>query len=193
MYIGVVYLFHNKYSVSLKQILLFVTLVNLLSGPGIFLHSQNENSIISNKIIWAKKSFLKTLSLFPFYEYRPKINLSETSLQLLNELNICEKIVDDHIQFKFTTKEKRKLERGQGPTKYVRLIKWTDRHDPIEDKISDINYIRGLTARYETWSPQWDKKADLAKTDLSLDQIDLLKFEAKRISNKLKYAMIKFL
>ena len=40
---------------------------------------------------------------------------------------------------------------------------------------------------------EWDKKANLARADLSLDEIDLLRFEAKRISKKLKYAMIKFL
>ena len=60
MYIGVVYLFHNWYYVSLKQILLSFILVNLLSGPGIFVFSQNDNSFFMNKAIWAKKSLLKT-------------------------------------------------------------------------------------------------------------------------------------
>tara|TARA_Y100000590_G_scaffold441948_1_gene569409 strand:+ start:2518 stop:2961 length:444 start_codon:yes stop_codon:yes gene_type:complete len=146
-----------------------------------------------NKAIWAKKSLLKTLSILPYYEYKPSIDPSKTALMLLKELNICEKIVEDHIQFKFTTRKNKKLERGKGPIKFVRLLKQKERYDPIENKISDINYIRGLTARYETWSPKWDEKADLAKTDLSLDEIDLLKYEAKTLSKRLKYAMIKFL
>ena len=177
----------------MKQILLFIILINLLSGPGIFLYSQNGDSIVLDKIIWAKKSLFKTLSFLPFYEYKPKINPSETTLTLISELDVCDKIVDDHVQFKFMTIQNRKAERGTGPIKYVRLLKWKERYDPIENKISDINYIRGLTLRYETWSPEWDKKANLARADLSLDEIDLLRFEAKRISKKLKYAMIKFL
>ena len=173
--------------------MLFIILINLLSGPGIYLYSQGGDSTVRDRIIWTKKSLLKTFSILPFYEYKPKIDPSETTLILKNELDVCSKIVDDHIQFKSMAVQNRRVERGTGTIKYIKLLKWRERYDPIENKISDINYIRGLTLRYETWSPEWDKKANLARADLSLDEIDLLRFEAKRISKKLKYAMIKFL
>ena len=157
------------------------------------MYSQNDNSYFKNKVIMFKKTFLKTISVLPYYEYKPSINPSETTINLLTEISVCEKIVDDHIQFKLTNRKNRRMERGKGAIKYFRLIKLKERHDPIEDKISDINYIRGLTARYETWSPRWEKKADIAKTELSLDEIDLIEYEGKRISKKLKYSVFKLL
>jgi len=177
----------------LKQVALSFILVNLLSGPGMILFSQENKPIFLNKAIWFKKSFLKTFSILPFYEYKPSINPSKTTLNLLNDLSLCEEIVDDHIQFKLTTKENQKSERGEERIRYIRLWKRKERYDSIENKISDINYIRGLTVRYETWSPRWNEKTDLAKTDLSLDEIDLLKYETKRLSKRLKRSVFRFL
>ena len=65
------------------------------------------------------------------------------------------------------------------------------RKDPIEEKISDINYIRGLTQRYESWSPKWKEKVDLAKEDLTMDEIDLVQYELRRISKKHRHHIFK--
>ena len=65
------------------------------------------------------------------------------------------------------------------------------RKDPIEEKISDINYIRNLTQRYESWSPKWDKKVDLTKEDLTIDEIDLVQYELRRISKKHRHHIFK--
>ena len=169
----------------LRRILLSIILAKMLSGSGIFLFSQQVDKNITKNIKWLKKSILKTLNFLPYYEYKPSINPSNTVKNLLNELNICENIVDDHIQFNWETKEKIKTERRKGIKRLMFLFKKRKRYDPIEEKISDINYIRGLTMRYETWSPRWVEKSDAAKEDLSFDEIDLLKYETKRISKKL--------
>ena len=65
------------------------------------------------------------------------------------------------------------------------------RKDPIEEKVSDINYIRGLTQRYESWSPKWEEKIDLAKEDLTMDEIDLVQYELRRISKKHRHHIFK--
>ena len=65
------------------------------------------------------------------------------------------------------------------------------RKDSIEEKISDINYIRGLTQRYESWSPKWEEKIDLAKEDLTMDEIDLVQYELRRISKKHRHHVFK--
>ena len=65
------------------------------------------------------------------------------------------------------------------------------RDDTIDNKISDINYIRGLTVRYEAWSPNFVKKTNLVKENISLDEIDLLKYEIKKIEKKLKPSLLK--
>ena len=65
------------------------------------------------------------------------------------------------------------------------IIKKKNDKETIEDKIVEITIIRGLTARYETWSLQWDETADLVGNDLSLIEINELQKELKRISKKL--------
>ena len=58
-------------------------------------------------------------------------------------------------------------------------------NDTIEEKILDIEKIKELTSRYENWSSRWDDKATLVGKELSIDEIDLIKSEIKRISRKL--------
>ena len=45
--------------------------------------------------------------------------------------------------------------------------------------------IRILTKRYENWSVKWDATSDMVGKELSLDEIDLIQSEIKRISRKL--------
>lgn len=184
MYIDVLYLFLSNRNM-LRRILLSIILAIMLSGSDIFLFSQQVDENLTKNFNWLKKTLLKTLSFLPYYEYKPSINPSNTAEILLNELNICENIVDDHVQFNWETKEKIKIERRKGIKMLTLLFKKRKRSDPIEEKISDINYIRGLTMRYEAWYPRWVEKSDAAKEDLSFDEIDLLKYETKRISKKL--------
>jgi hypothetical protein len=66
-----------------------------------------------------------------------------------------------------------------------KLFKRKTDKETIEDKIAEIKIIRGLTARYETWSLQWNEKTDLVGNDLSLIEINEIQKELKRISKKL--------
>ena len=72
-----------------------------------------------------------------------------------------------------------------------RISRKRKRKDPIDEKVSDINYIRSLTQRYESWSPKWDKKVDLTKEDLTMDEIDLVQYELRRISKKHRHYIYK--
>ena len=49
----------------------------------------------------------------------------------------------------------------------------------------DIQTIRSITSRYEKWFLIWEEKTDLVGTELTLDEIDLIQSEIKRISKKL--------
>ena len=109
-----------------------------------------------------------------------------------------EKVTDDHVRFENAVNEELKKERGNRIDEFYdilrqrrRISRKRKRKDPIEDKISDINYIRGLTQRYESWSPKWDEKVDLAKEDLTMDEIDLVHYELRRISKKHRHFILK--
>ncbi len=147
---------------------------------------------------WIKRTVLKNLNFLPYIEYRPSLTLSSNSETLLRELNILEKVTNDHIQFENKVNEELKKERGNRINEIYdilrqrrRTFRKRKRKDPIEDKISDINYIRGLTQRYESWSPKWGEKVDLAKEDLTMDEIDLVQYELRRISKKHKHIILK--
>lgn len=131
-----------------------------------------------------KKTIIKKLEFLPFIDYVPSIEPTEPGNTLLDELYIYEKIVDDHNQFELTDlkeedqKEKRLL-------KLFKYLKKRKRSDSIEEKKEDIMTIRILTKRYENWSVKWDATSEMVGKDLSLDEIDLIQSEIKRISRKL--------
>tara|TARA_B100001559_G_C16380440_1_gene566333 strand:- start:330 stop:776 length:447 start_codon:yes stop_codon:yes gene_type:complete len=131
-----------------------------------------------------KKTIIKKLEFLPYIDYVPSIEPTEPGNTLLDELYIYEKIVDDHNQFELTDlkeedqKEKRLL-------KLFKYLKKRKRSDSIEEKKEDIMTIRILTKRYENWSVKWDATSEMVGKDLSLDEIDLIQSEIKRISRKL--------
>ena len=131
-----------------------------------------------------KKTIIKKLEFLPYINYVPSIEPTEPGNTLLDELYIYEKIVDDHNQFELTDlkeedqKEKRLL-------KLSKYLKKRKRSDSIEEKKEDIMTIRILTKRYENWSVKWDATSEMVGKDLSLDEIDLIQSEIKRISRKL--------
>ena len=147
---------------------------------------------------WIKRAVLKNLNFLPYVEYRPSLTPSSKSEILLKEINILEKVTDDHVRFENIINEELKKERGNRIDEIYdilrqrrRVSRKRKRKDPIEDKISDINYIRGLTQRYESWSPKWEEKVDLTKEDLTMDEIDLVLYELRRISKKHRHFVFK--
>ena len=60
---------------------------------------------------WVKRTVLKNLNFLPFVEYRPSLTPSPNSEILLKELNILEKVTDDHVRFENAVNEELKKER----------------------------------------------------------------------------------
>ena len=160
--------------------------------------SQDSKTRIEKVKKWTKRTVLKKLNFLPYVEYKPVIISSKKGGILMSDVNIFEKIIDDHIQFENEVNEELKKERGKRINEIYdimirkrRFSRKRKRKDPIEEKISDINYIRGLTQRYESWSPKWEEKVDLAKEDLTMDEIDLVQYELRRISKKHRHHIFK--
>ena len=131
-----------------------------------------------------KKIIIKKLSFLPYIDYVPDVKPSEPGLILLDELQRYENIVDDHVKFELA-EEKKFYPNSKKRLKLTRFIKKKKINDTIEEKVLDIEKIRKLTSRYENWSLGWDDKATLVGKELSIDEIDLIKSEIKRISRKL--------
>ena len=131
-----------------------------------------------------KKIIIKKLSFLPYIDYVPGVKPSEPGLILLDELQRYENIVDDHVMFELA-EEKKFYPDSKKRLKLTRFIKKKKINDTIEEKVLDIEKIRKLTSRYENWSLGWDDKATLVGKELSIDEIDLIKSEIKRISRKL--------
>ena len=182
----------------MKHTLLQLYLVITFLGSGEYLLSQEPKGRIEKAGKWVKRVVLKNLNFLPYIEYRPSLMTSSYSEILLKELNILERVTDDHVQFENTVNEELEKERGNRIDEIYdmlrqrrRISRKRKRKDPIEDKISDINYIRGLTQRYESWFPKWEEKIDLAKEDLTMDEIDLVQYELRRISKKHRHFIFK--
>ena len=191
---GAVYLFHSDKGNHLKHNILQLYIVVIFFCYGESLVSQDSKTRIERVKKWTKRTVLKKLNFFPYIEYKPSIIPSKNGETLLKDLNIFEKITDDHVQFENRVNEELEKERGKRIDEIYeimirkrRLSRKRKRKDPIEEKVSDINYIRGLTQRYESWSPKWEEKIDLAKEDLTMDEIDLVQYELRRISKKHKH------
>ena len=131
-----------------------------------------------------KKIIIKKLSFLPYIDYVPDVKPSEPGLILLDELQRYENIVDDHVMFELA-EEKKFYPDSKKRLKLTRFIKKKKINDTIEEKVLDLEKIRKLTSRYENWSLGWDDKATLVGKELSIDEIDLIKSEIKRISRKL--------
>ena len=196
IFISAVYLFHSGNHMKQKLLKLYIVIV--FFGYGISAYSQNSDNKLSKTKKWVKRAIFKNLNFLPYIEYLPSVTPSKPGNILLSELNSFEKIINDHIQFEFDVNKELKEERGTRIDEIYdifrrrrRISRKRKRKDPIEEKISDINYIRGLTQRYETWGPKWDKKTDLAKGDLSFDEIDLIQYELRRLSKKHKHLPFK--
>ena len=194
MFIGGVYLFRHHNGDCLKRILILSILTFLLSGCGAYLNSENPrpNKIINLNSI--KKSIVKGLSFLPYIEYIPSIKPTENGVILLNELDLYESIIDDHLKYGRLANDEIKIQKDGGVINWSinktimyfnKLFTRNDKNESLEEKIAHINTIRQITNRYETWSISWNEKTDMVKEKISIDEIDLVKSEIKRISKKL--------
>ena len=168
----------------MKQILLLLCINISISGCGSILNQSSPKPQRKINFSKVKKGIIKRLSFLPYIEYIPNIEPTESGLVLLDQLQRYESIVDDHLIFELA-KEKEIYPDGRKRLRLVNFIKKNKINDTIEEKILDIEKIRKLTSRYESWSLAWDEKATFVGEKLSIDEIDLIKSEIKRISRKL--------
>ena len=158
----------------------------IFSGCGTILSFNKLDPALSPKLTSTKKSILEKLSFLPFIKSKTPTVSSHAKIELLQKLGEYENIVNDHVDF--DNKEKKVGDGSQKNTTrkiFTGFLKKKNDKARIEDKIVEITIIRGLTARYETWSLQWYETADLVGNDLSLIEINELQKELKRISKKL--------
>ena len=154
----------------------------MLSGCGTILNTQKPTPENPQKISPIKKVILKKLDFLPFIEYVPSVKPTPSAKPLLDELFIYESIVDDHVDFELIDEQNNDK---KGLLRFRGFLKRKNKSDSIEEKLEDIMTIRILTKRYENWSVQWDATSDMVGKELSLDEIDLIQSEIKRISRKL--------
>ena len=154
----------------------------MLSGCGTILNTQKPAPEDSQRISPIKKMILKKLDFLPFIEYVPSVKPTPSAKPLLDELFIYESIVDDHVDFELIDEQN---DDEKGLLRFRGFLKRKNRSDSIEEKLEDIITIRILTKRYENWAVQWNATSDMVGKELSLDEIDLIQSEIKRISRKL--------
>jgi len=138
----------------------------------------------SSPISIFKKTIIKKLEFLPYIDYVPSVVPTESGNTLLDELYIYEKIVDDHNQFELTDLQNED-QNARRLSKLFKYLRKRGKSDSIQEKIEDIMTIRILTKRYENWSVKWDATSEMVGKELSLDEIDLIQSEIKRISRKL--------
>ena len=138
----------------------------------------------SSPISIFKKTIIKKLEFLPYIDYVPSVVPTESGNTLLDELYIYEKIVDDHNQFELTDLQNED-QNARRLSKLFKYLRKRGKSDSIQEKKEDIMTIRILTKRYENWSIKWDATSEMVGKELSLDEIDLIQSEIKRISRKL--------
>jgi len=156
----------------------------IISGCGTILNQQGPKPDSYLKFTQIKTVIIKRLRFLPYINYVPDIDPTKSGKTLLDELNRYENIVDDHVELDIA-KENELYPDGKRKFGIKNFVKRRKKNDTVEEKIQDINDIRKLTSRYEKWSLVWDEKATLVGNELSLDEIDLIKSEIRRISKKL--------
>ena len=158
----------------------------IFSGCGTILSFNKLDPALSPKLTPTKKSILEKLSFLPFIKSKTPTVSSHAKIELLQKLGEYESIVDDHVAFdNKDKKDEDDIQNKTGKENSIGFLKKKEVKETIEEKISEIKIIRGLTTRYETWSLQWYETADLVGNDLSLIEINELQKELKRISKKL--------
>ena len=110
---GSVYLYNSDKRYHLKQNILQLYIVIIFLGYGGSLFSQNTKARIEKIKKWTKKTVFKKLNFLPYIEYKPSILPSENAKTLLKDLNIYEKIINDHVQFEKKVDEQLRKERDK--------------------------------------------------------------------------------
>ncbi len=131
----------------------------------------------------SNKKLSQYFSFLPFNKNNTKLEPSEKGVQLIDDLNRYESLIDEHLKLESYLNKKRS--KPIVKNLLLTLLNQKIQKESIDDKINDIDSIRALTKRYESWSDNWIEQADIVKNELTYDDLSLIKSEIKRIYKKL--------
>ena len=167
-----------------KTLIFYLTIIT--SGCSTYLSTIPFEPEKKNNYRTLKKKITNKLSFLPYIDYTPLIEPTQNGKTLLDELSIYENIVNDHLIFGRGNKNNLD-DKSKNPLKYINIKTLFSKNpkETINEKKIDIKTIREITSRYEKWFTVWEQKTDLVGTELTIDEIDLIQNEIKRISRKL--------
>ena len=88
-------------------------LIIIFFGYGNSSIAQQSEARVNTVRKWVKRTILKSFNFLPYIEYKPSTIPSKNQETLIKDLNIFEKITDDHVQFENRVNEELKKERGK--------------------------------------------------------------------------------
>ena len=167
-----------------KTLIFYLTIIT--SGCSTYLSTIPFEPEKKNNYRTLKKKITNKLSFLPYIDYTPLIEPTQNGKTLLDELSIYENIVNDHLIFGRGNKNNLD-DKSKNPLKNINIKTLFSKNpkETINEKKIDIKTIREITSRYEKWFTVWEQKTDLVGTELTIDEIDLIQNEIKRISRKL--------
>ena len=122
---------------------------------------------------------LEKMSFHPYVYYQPDIIPSKNCEILLEDLSVYEKIVSEHYNYNQTKVPKTRIK-----LKNILVDIFKKEDETLDQKIAEIDKIRAITKRYDTWHPSYEKNVELIGEKLSIDEIHLLKNKIKKASKK---------
>ena len=150
-----------------------ILIPTLFQGCALSPNLKNINLKSLNELV------LKKMSFHPYVYYQPDIIPSKNCEILLANLSVYEKIVNEH-----HTYNESKMPKNRVKLKNILASIFKKENESLDLKIAEINKIRAITKRYDTWHPSYEKNVELVGEKLSIDEIHLLKNKIKKASKK---------
>ena len=162
-----------KFNKLLKIFLVGILISTLFQGCALSPGQKKINLKSLNKYVLEKMSF------HPYVYYQPDIIPSKDCEILLEDLSVYEKIVSEHYNY-----NQAKIPKTRLKLKNILVNIFKKESETLDQKIAEIDKIRAITKRYDTWHPSYEKNVELVGEKLSIDEINLLKNKIKKASKK---------
>ncbi len=162
-----------KFNKLLKISLVGILISTLFQGCALSPGQKKINLKSLNKYVLEKMSF------HPYVYYQPDIIPSKDCEILLEDLSVYEKIVSEHYNY-----NQAKIPKTRLKLKNILVNIFKKESETLDQKIAEIDKIRAITKRYDTWHPSYEKNVELVGEKLSIDEIHLLKNKIKKASKK---------
>ena len=162
-----------KFNKLLKIFLVGILIPTLFQGCALSPGLKKINLKSLNKYVLEKMSF------HPYVYYQPNIIPSKNCEILLEDLSVYEKIVSEHHTYNESKMPKNEI-------KFINILVniFKKESETLDQKIAEIDKIRAITKRYDTWHPSYEKNVEHVGEKLSIDEIHLLKNKIKKASKK---------